>query len=192
MDNMLKLLFEVGSLKRVTRTHCQTLHTSDWVDNIATHSFRVAFIAYYLAVLEGANPMICMCMGVVHDLTETRCGDQNWVHKRYVAVNEEQIVIDQLSDLSGGLLELAQEYHARESLESKVTKDADRLEQAMLLREYQLHGVSEATLWLENFEENNPFDTGYGVVLFRKIKETDPNVWWKDIWQRERIEFSKD
>ncbi len=44
-----KFLFELGTLRKVPRMHGQTFLTSDLTDNIATHSFRVPFIAWMIA-----------------------------------------------------------------------------------------------------------------------------------------------
>ncbi|MCP3685333.1 MAG: HD domain-containing protein [bacterium] len=191
LDSLVSFIFESGTLKRIQRSHCQTLGTSDLIDNIATHSFRCALIGFHLAICEDVDPFAVAVMCLLHDLSETRCGDQNWVHKRYVAIDEEKITEEQLSSLPVSILghsalSIAREYHRRESIESKIAKDADVLEQVCLLREYEDHGVKEASLWLSHFEENNPMYSDTAKNLLSKIKSTDLNVWWKDIYTRER------
>ena len=44
-------------MRKTIRMHRQLLLTDDMSDNIATHSFRVAVIGYFLAKMEGADPL---------------------------------------------------------------------------------------------------------------------------------------
>jgi len=46
-----RFFLEVGSLRKLARSHRQTLLTDDLSDNIASHSYRVVVIAYMLAQL---------------------------------------------------------------------------------------------------------------------------------------------
>ena len=61
--------------------HQQVLLAHDPTDNIASHSFRAAFIGYFLAkqLKADANKVLKMCL--LHDLEEIRTGDHNWIHK---------------------------------------------------------------------------------------------------------------
>src|SRR5690606_11815228 len=117
--------------------------------------YRTAMIGWQLALSEGAdlNKVIQMCL--IHDLPEARSGDQNWVHKRYVKVYENEIIADQFSGLPNkeDLIEIANEYSERQTLEAKVAKDADLLDQMLLLREYAWNGNKEAERWLEGKEQ---------------------------------------
>jgi putative hydrolase of HD superfamily len=90
-----------------------------------------------------------MCL--LHDIEEARFGDQNWVNKKYVKVFEKEIVEDQLRGLlnSEELLNLLKEYYERKTLEAKIVKDADLLDQILLLKEYEFQGSKEAARWLK-------------------------------------------
>jgi len=147
--------FELGTLRKIARAHRQTLLTDDLTDNISSHSFRTALIGYFLAKEEKANPDKVVKMCLIHDLEESRAGDQNWVNKRYVKVFEEEIRQEQLSFLphSKELLNLSREYHQRKTLEAKVAKDADLLDQVFLLCEYKWQGNKEAIIWLKGKEQ---------------------------------------
>ena len=45
-------LYEIGTLRKIPRMHRQQFLTNDDSDNIATHSFRVAWIGRFIAILE--------------------------------------------------------------------------------------------------------------------------------------------
>ncbi|HEU5114744.1 MAG TPA: HD domain-containing protein, partial [Candidatus Paceibacterota bacterium] len=130
-------LFEIGTMRKLPRMHRQTLLTDDMSDNIATHSYRVAMIGWFLAKMEGVDPYKVLAMCMIHDLAEIRSGDHNWIHKRYVKIFEDEIRKEQLGTLPYPDLDIiAAEYAERKSAESVVAKDADLLDQILLLKEY--------------------------------------------------------
>ena len=49
---IVNFLFEIGTLRKIPRAHQQVLLTQDLSDNIASHSYRVAMIAWFLAKME--------------------------------------------------------------------------------------------------------------------------------------------
>src|SRR3990167_9279189 len=137
-------LFEIGTMRKLPRMHRQTLLTNDDSDTIASHSYRVALIAWILAKEEGADPYKTVMMALLHDMAEARTGDHNCVHKRYIKIFEDEINKDQLGTLPYSDLEkLVEEYRERKSIESVVAKHADMLDQILLLREYEWQGNKE-------------------------------------------------
>ena len=129
-----------------------------------------------------------MCL--FHDVEESRAGDQNRVHKRYVKVDHEEIMHDQLDGLfqDNEILDIMKEYEARESFESKLAKDADRLDQFLLLKEHAQNGNKEA---LRRFGSNHNGKrerllTEQGKQFFDTILETEPNEWRENIWTETR------
>ena len=142
-------LFEVGTMRRLQRMHRQTLLVEDSSDTIASHSYRVTLIGWHLAKLEGADPYKVVMMCLLHDLGEIRSNDHNWVHKRYTKVFDDEINKDQLGDMPfTDLYDIVEEYELRESRESILAKDADVIDQILLLREYEWQGSVEAKKWL--------------------------------------------
>lgn len=159
-ERLTDFLFEIGTMRKLLRIHRQTLGTDDMSDNIATHSYRVAIIGWLLAKEEGVDPYKVVMMCLLHDIAEVRSGDHNWVHKRYVKVFEDEIKEDQLGTLPyDDLKEILDEYDERESPESIVAKDADRLDQVLLLREYEWQGNKEARSWLQDKSTEEQADT---------------------------------
>jgi putative hydrolases of HD superfamily len=188
-EKVTRLLYEIGTLRKVARAHRQTLLTDDLSDNIASHSFRVTWIGMLLAKMEKADTDKVVKMCLLHDLPESRSGDQNWVHKRYVKVFEEEIIDSQFDgEIFADLKDLAVEYHERKTDESKIAKDADLLDQVLLLMEYSHMGNKEAELWLEGNRQANMLSTKSGKKLLATIRKTRPGKWWSDLWTSDRRE----
>ncbi len=178
--------YEIGTLRKVARAHRQTLLTNDLSDNISSHSYRVTIIAWHLALLENADPYKTVLMALFHDAAEARSNDHNWVHKKYVKIFEEEILKDQFQDLTSEkiLLPIMKEYSKRESKEAKIAKDADLLDQTLLLKEYVRQGNQEANSWLES-KLNSSYEryfTKSAQEIFKEIKKQTPGDWWKTSW----------
>ncbi len=185
-----KFLFEVGTLRRLPRIHRQTLLIDDTSDTIASHTFRVALIGWHLAKLEGADPYKVVMMCLLHDLGEARSNDHNWIHKRYIKIFEDEIMNDQLGGHPDGeLFAIASEYRARKSKEAVIAKDADNLDQILLLREYEWQGSKEAPAWLHDkgrtpFAKVKDMKTVSGKKLAKAIYKEEPSSWWEGVWTK--------
>jgi putative hydrolases of HD superfamily len=187
-----QFLFEVGTMRKIARMHRQALFTDDMSDNIATHTFRVAIIGFFLAKMENVDPSKVVMMCLLHDVPESRSNDHNWIHKRYVSVDEAKIVEEQLGVLLfNDLVEIAKEYRERKSPESIVAKDADVLDQILLLREYVWQGNQEAQEWLGGKRDKHPYNhlkylkTESAKVLGKTIYDEMPSSWWRDLYTKE-------
>lgn len=189
LKTLANFLYEVGTMRKIARAHRQTLMTDDLSDNIASHSYRVCVIGWFLANLEKVDPYKVVTMCLFHDVSEVRSGDQNWVHKKYVKVFEEEIITDQLKDLpeERKLVELAKEYGKRESKEAKIAKDADVLDQILLIREYVLMGNKEAAIWFKGKGSHVKMLTSKSAIrLADELLQIDPADWWHDLWTSKR------
>jgi len=193
IKNLVSFFFEIGNLRKVIRAHQQALLSFDLSDTIASHSFRVALIGYFLAKELKADTDKVLKMCLLHDLEETRSSDHNWVHKRYVKIFEDEIRRGQLKELPGGkeMLELAKEYHKRKTLEAKIAKDADLLDEIFLLREYAWQGNKEAVDWLKDKRKSQHERLMYTKLakeIAKEAKKQSPSAWWKNIWTPYRRE----
>lgn len=190
-DRIADFLFEVGTMRKLPRMHRQTLLTDDMSDNISSHSYRVTLIGWLLAKMEGVDPYKVSMMCLLHDLGEIRTGDHNWIHKKYIKILNEDIINDQLGDLPfDDLKNISIEYEERESKESIIAKDADLLDQVLLLREYEWQGNKEASIWLrgkgEDAEKGNKqiqkLKTDSAKQIGEAIYRKDPSDWWNNTW----------
>lgn len=181
-------LFEVGTMRKLPRIHRQVLLTDDTSDTISSHSYRVALIGWFLAKKEGADPYKVVMMCLLHDLAEARTADHNWVHKRYVKIFEDEVHEDQLGTLPyPDLRELVAEYDKRESREAVVAKQADVIDQILLLREYDWQGNKEAAIWLYGKNGADPraqmkrLTLESAKELAEAVYTTPPSEWWDNL-----------
>lgn len=149
MKDIANFIYELGSARRILRSHKQFIGTSD--ESISDHTFRVMFISLILSkYYEEVNREKLLIMALIHDIAEIRTGDLNPVNKKYCKVNESEAFKDQtkvLGKLGEELQSTFQEYITRKSIESKIVKDADILDQIALQREYDERGVSSLSKW---------------------------------------------
>lgn len=192
IDKLVSFFFEIGTLRKIPRSHQQTLLFQDLSDNIASHSFRTALIGYFLAENLGADSDKVTKMCLLHDLEEARTGDQNWLHKSYIKSFEGEVREDQIKGLESTkeFEELSQEYDERETLEAKIAKDADHLDQMMILKEYAWQGNQEAREWLhldreKKNEQEKRLHTDLAQQLAKEIISQKPSSWWRDSWSSE-------
>ena len=188
MDRLADFLYEVGTLRKVARAHRQTLLADDLSDNISSHSFRVAMIGLMLAKMEKADVGKVLTMCLLHDIGEARSGDQNWVHKKYVKVFEKEITDSQLSKLpsESDLKRILEEYDERKTKEALIAKDADSIDQILLLKEYAWRGNKEAENWLKGKAQLKLIKTPSAIALAKTIYSKRPSEWWDSEWTSKR------
>lgn len=174
------LLYEVGCLRHVMRTWNH--FNGAEVGNCADHSFRVAWIALTLAKHEGrGDHEKILKLALMHDMTETRTGDTNYISRQYVKRNDKQASADIFSDTvhEKEIAELFEEYEERKSIESQIVKDADTLDVDMELQEMKARGNELGLLWKEKREEmvSTKFFTKSAEKLFKSIYENSVHDW---------------
>ena len=174
----LDLLFELGSLRRVDRTWRQ-FGGADCA-NSTEHSFRVAWLAWLIAVREGADVGRVIQLALLHDTAETRTGDVNYLSRMYCRRDDAAAMRDQFADttLSGDAAELWAEYEARETLESRIVKDADTLDCDLELQELRHEGAGlYAALRDTRDVPASKLFTRSARQLFDTIYDADPHRW---------------
>jgi putative hydrolases of HD superfamily len=177
MKAWVNFLFEVGMLKKTPRSGFQFLGSGK--ESVAEHSFRTAIIGYTLSLREpGADSMKILLMCLFHDLQEARTGDQNYMNKRYVHVEEEEATRDLARDLPFGdtILSLAREFLDNHSLEACISRDADQLDLILALKEQLDLGNSYARDWLHYALQR--LRTEGAKELAQEIMQTDSAEWW--------------
>jgi putative hydrolase of HD superfamily len=177
MKNLINFLFEVGMLKKTPRTGYQFLGTGK--ESVAEHSFRTAVIGYMLSLSEaGTEPLKAVLMCLFHDFHEARTGDHNYVNKRYVKVDEERAVGDLAEGLPFGdeIVAMTREFNAGESVDAKVSRDADQLDLILDLKRQLDLGNKYAGEWL--FYAVKRLQTETAKKMAEEILETDSTDWW--------------
>jgi putative hydrolase of HD superfamily len=117
-----------------------------------------------------------MCL--VHDLPEARTTDLNYVHQKYAEIKTEKAIEDLTATLPFGddLKKILHEYEERQSLESKLAKDADTLEWILSLKEQMDIGNLRVKDHIDIAQKRLKTDSAKS--LGHAIMETDSNDWW--------------
>ena len=179
MKNIINFLFEVGMLKKTPRTGYQFLGSGG--ESVAEHSFRTAVIGFALASGEsGADIQKTTMMCLFHDLPEARTGDHNYVNKRYVNVDEEKAIKDLAGKIPFGdeIVSIIDEFNAGESMEARISRDADQLDLILELKEQCDLGNRYAEDWL--YYAIKRLITEKARRMAEEILKTDSTDWWFD------------
>ena len=121
-----------------------------------------------------------MKMALVHDLAESRTGDQGYQQAMYVQTDEERALHDMVMETSVVDFEtVADEYAKRDSLEAQVVKDADNLDIDLELRELEERGSQLPEKWksLRIIVRNEKLYTQAAKDLWDSLQEVDVADW---------------
>lgn len=146
---------EMGVLKRLRRAGWWHVGVRD-PESVAEHSLRVAQLAALIAAEEGADPARAAYLGLWHDSQETRTTDIPHSARPYLGekAGNETITRDQVVHLPDAaaktVTEAVAEYEARETLEARCAKDADKLECLLQALEYRAAGYQHVQRWIDS------------------------------------------
>jgi putative hydrolases of HD superfamily len=175
----LQLIYEVGMLRNIPRAWCQVMGMD--VANLAEHHFRIAWIAMILAKHEGVtNIEKILKMALVHDVAESRTGDVHYVSRLYTKRDEHIAIKDilQSTEVEEDLLSIIEEYEKRESIESRIVKDADSLDVDLELHELK-QGTPLEKRW-HDIRKESVFPHLYtesAKKIWELIYDSDPHDW---------------
>ena len=177
MKAIANLLFEARILKDIPRSGFHFLGLGR--ESVAEHSFLTTFIGYVLSqMLPEVDQLKLLQMCLIHDLTEARTGDLNYVQKKYVAVDEPKAMADLTKDIPFGpaINGLLQEFTAAQTLEAQLAHDADQL--ALILELKALHdaGNDGPSSWLPHVVAR--VQTEVGQKLAKQVLDTQSDAWW--------------
>lgn len=176
----INFLYEMGNIRLIDRMW-RRFHFQNSA-NVAEHHFRVFWIAMVIAAHEATDAdtgkIAKLCL--LHDITESRVGEVDYISRQYVDRKEELAINDMLGDtaIKNEYLELWHEYEERKSIESKIVKDADTLDVDFELAEQEAGGSS-----LKRFKKNTRAQahkklyTETAKVMAEQITEVSPHEW---------------
>jgi len=180
-NNLAKLIYEAGQLKRVARTGWWAAGIK-FPESVAEHSWRAAVIGYFLGKKAGVNAERVAIMCLFHDLPEARVNDTHKIQQRYFDPRpaEEKAFEEQTETLpkevKDDLRMLVKECEEKIGEEGMLAKDADMLECAFQAREYELDGFQATGEWTDRI--GKLLRTKEGKELFREMLKTSPSEWW--------------
>ena len=175
-DKLTNFLFEAGMLRKTPRTGYQFLGSG--AENVAEHSFRAAIIGWTLALKAGARAEHTAMLCLIHDIHEARTGDFNYVNSMY-NTSRQRLAMEhalQGTGLEDGLLPLWDEQDAGQSIEARLSGDADQIDLLLNLVEERNLGNPYAAKWMESAMER--IRTEQGRELARQIAASDHTDWW--------------
>ncbi len=177
MKAVANLLFEARMLKDIPRSGFHFLGSGD--ESVADHSFIATFIGYVFSqMVAEADGLKLLQMCLIHDLTEARTGDLNYVQKKYLSVDEAQAIADLTEDLpfDKGLADLIEEFNAAETLEAQLAHDADQLALIVELKALHDAGNRGPKAWLPHVMAR--LRTDVGRKLAKQVLDTSSDEWW--------------
>ncbi|MBU3980818.1 MAG: HD domain-containing protein [Proteobacteria bacterium] len=176
-NSIADLLFEAKILKKIPRSGFHFLGAGK--ESVAEHVFITTFIAYVISKIVpdiDALRLITMCL--VHDLTEARTGDLNYVQKKYVKAEENKALKDATRDIPFGdsLADLIHEFNEGKSAEAELARDADQLSLVLELKSLMDIGYKVPEKWLPFVLDR--LKTKTGKKLSESILKTTEDSWW--------------
>ena len=118
-------------------------------------------------------------MALLHDIEESRTGDLDMVMKRYHPNgSKKKAYFDILknSPYESEAHELVQELFAQKTLESKIVKDADKIELFLQAFEYEAGGFREAAKWKHSSKIGLKLKSSKDLI--RQIEKQEINWWY--------------
>lgn len=183
-DKLSRFMYEIGVLKRIKRSGWWVAGVKD-PESVAEHTFRCAVLGYFLASMEGADPLKTALICLIHDLPEARIGDLHRVNDLYLDGREgyRKAFQDQLNmvpeDRAQYLLELFEEWVRQQTPEAILARDADLLECLIQALEYRAQGCTSLDQWIQ--KTTSSLKTQAARSLAAASMTQNPKSWWNDL-----------
>jgi putative hydrolase of HD superfamily len=182
-EAVVAFLHEAGHLKNTPRSGWQ-LAGIPAPESVAEHSFRVGVLAYVIATMEGANADRSAAIALFHDVPEARTTDLHSVAKPWIDLEPDpRVVAEQTAhlpdEIGAPIRALIGEFAAKETLEARCAKDADKLECLLQAKEYLAAGNPQVQPWIDSMV--TAVVTSSGKRLAEAAVKTPANAWWHDI-----------
>ena len=176
----IEFLYEIGTLKNTERSWQQFMGSG--CASVPEHTFRVIFLALLIARGEKfKDEEKIIKMALVHDLSETRTGDTNYLTAVYTKKEDKKAARDtflgtSFADLHDHILE---EYEARKTLAAKIVKDADNLDVDIELHEMKERGSVLAKKFdgTRKLVRDTKLYTKTAKKLWDEFRKADPAAW---------------
>lgn len=187
MKKLVNFVFELFHLKQI-KHEGPRLAGVQFPDSVAEHTCNAAQIWYLLAKMEWADANKVVTILVFHDMAETRLGDIHKVWSRYITnkkVLEKDIMKDQLGefDFAQELREYFHEYEERVTLEWKIAKDADYLEQAFQAKIYVEQWYADMQDRIDNVWK--ALRTESALQVWQEMITSRSTDWRKKTWLKD-------
>ncbi|MFH0968934.1 MAG: HD domain-containing protein [Patescibacteria group bacterium] len=180
MSKDIDFLFEIGRMRFIQRAWQRFFLTK--VANDAEHTFRVMWLSLIIAKKEKIkNEEKIIKMALVHDITESRTGDVDYLSRLYSERKENTAISDMLDGVSleDEFIKLWEELEKKETIEAKIIKDADNLDIDLELMEQKDSNLEIVDWKLKNRQKIIPkkLFTETAKIMFKEIYSSDAHNW---------------
>lgn len=195
IEAMVNLVYEAAVVKRLKRTGWQIMGDNE--EGVGEHTFMTCVIAYLLAKQINTNPErqekpnmeTVMLMSVFHDFHEARTGELDKIAKLYTMRDEGKANQHIFSGVDDELLATLEAYEEKQSIEARVVYEANviafSVEVKLLLEKGNVHAAD----WLKS--NDSRLRLPESIALAEKLAASDSHVWWKDLREVIRDEFTR-
>ena len=167
-------------LRRVKNEGLKLIGITD-SGSVADHTIRAAQIGYILSKLEKYDNSNEVCTILIFsNLAETRIGNIHRVANRYLKVDRENVIkeqVEKLENIGKEIFNLWIQVEKRNTKAGIIAKDAKILEHAVIAKEYLEKWFKEAQNWIDNCVMF--MQTESGRKLIKLLQKTNSNEWWK-------------
>jgi len=174
----IELIYEIGCMRFVQRTWKRFLNAD--FQNVSEHTLRVIWISLILAKRENADINKIIKMALVHDISESRTGDVDYLSRQFCNRLDEKAIQEILQETSlEDFKKIWEEYEKRETIEAKIVKDADNLDANFELKEQEVNGINVGKQWEKNREEKvfPRLFTNSAKEIWRAVQNSNPHDW---------------
>ena len=156
----IEFLREFNSLEGVARAGWVMSGVAD-PEDVAAHTAGVGAAALLIAdrVAEAVDRGRMLSMALLHDIGEARTGDVALVVKTAEdETREEEAAAAIVAGMPAHFRDLLAEYRAKETIEARIVKAADKLQMMAKVLQYEAEGRGDLSRFWEN--ERNFHDAG--------------------------------
>ena len=175
----IELMFEIGCLRFMDRSW-KRFGNPD-VANNTEHTMRVIWLAILLAKYENVqNIEKVMKMALVHDITESRTGDVDYMSRQYTERFEDKAIFEITENTSfDDFVEVWREYEKKSCIEAKIVKDADNLDIEFEICEQKSkgHNIGRVLTPKRNELVHPKLFTESAKKLWTAIQKSNPDDW---------------
>ncbi|MCW1296516.1 MAG: HD domain-containing protein [Candidatus Parvarchaeota archaeon] len=174
-------IFELAQLKRIRHEGWRLIGIED-PESVAAHTARAIQIGFILAKMEKyENPFEICSILAFHEIAECRTGDIHRIANRYIQLDDESAVKDQLKKLDFGeeIFELWKQIKYKNTRAGIIAKDADLLEMAFTAKEYIERGHTFAQDWISNISKRLQTDSAKNLLA--ALEKSNSNDWWQGL-----------
>lgn len=171
-----ELFEDIDALKHTERQGWKDKEVEQPRDTIASHSFGAALIGWTLSEKEDVDTERVIKMLLMHDLIMAYIDDVTPEDKEFDSKKEreqemaEKLFQDVPDELEKEFRQLFHELQERETEESKIAKEADKLDTLLQAESYSEEGENFLPEFLDSYRKY--FRSRSGSEIFRDLEES--------------------